>query len=126
MRKIIFKNLQNVEKGQKNVFVAETLEKEGIVCHSERRSIYIIKDKVTIEDPLNLEGELEKLQNNEIHPRQLFIRRRIDTLNHQKEFGYCLIGRFYVVIGTEIYVIAFKHTFKLTLTDLNLQKKVNP
>lgn len=118
MRKITFRNLQNLEKGQKNVFVAETLEKEGILCHSERRSIYIIKDKIHIEDPLNLEGELDKLREENSHPRQLFLRRRIDTINHIKEFAYSIIGRFYVVVGEEVYVIAFKHTFKLSLTHL--------
>ncbi|MGE4357300.1 MAG: hypothetical protein AB7E08_01945 [Candidatus Omnitrophota bacterium] len=118
MRKITFKNVHNLEKGQKNTFVAETLEKEGILCHSERRSIYIIKDKIHIDDPLNLEGEVEKLRQKDLSPRQLFIRKRIDTQNQIKEFAYCIIGRLYVVVQEEIYAIAFKHTFKLILSQL--------
>ncbi|MCM8798117.1 MAG: hypothetical protein NC821_01435 [Candidatus Omnitrophica bacterium] len=119
MREITFKNIQNIEKGQKNIFVSETLRAEGILCHSERRSVYIVKDKVRVEDPLNLEEEAEKLQQKqENYARQLFIRKKIDTLKHSKEFAYCLLGRFYVVVGEEIYTIAFKHTFKLSLTQI--------
>ncbi|MCM8784487.1 MAG: hypothetical protein NC818_06995 [Candidatus Omnitrophica bacterium] len=118
MRKITFKNLRNPEKGQKNTFVAETLEKEGIFCHSERRSVYVVKDKIHIDDPLNLEEEVEKLQQKNLSPRQLFIRKKIDTQTQLKEFAYCVIGRFYVVVGEEIYAIAFKHTFKLILSQI--------
>ncbi|MCM8778285.1 MAG: hypothetical protein NC898_03570 [Candidatus Omnitrophica bacterium] len=123
MREIIFKNLQNLQKGQKNIFVSETLSAEGILCHSERRSIYIIKEKMRIDDPLNLEGEVEKLQQkNHAFSRQLFIRKKIDTLNHTKEFAYSLLGRFYVVVQDEIYTIAFKHSFKLSLTQILSEK----
>ena len=46
MREIVFKNLNDLERRHKNIFVAETLESEGIVCHSERRTIYVIKEKI--------------------------------------------------------------------------------
>lgn len=123
MREIIFKNLQDSEKGQKNIFVAETLEAEGILCHSERRSIYVIKERMCIEDPFNLEEEVNKLQSHTVNPRQIFIHKKIDSQKKTKEFAYCILGRFYVVVGEEIYTIAFKHAFKLNLTDLSKNKK---
>jgi hypothetical protein len=125
MREIIFKDLNNIARGQKNVFVAETLESEGILCHSERRTIYLIKEKVHIYDPFNLEEEVKKLQENNVHPRQIFIHKKMDSVKKTKEFTYCLLGRLYVVVGEEIYAIAFKHAFKLSLVDLAHKKDHN-
>jgi len=126
MREIVFKNLNNTERGQKNIFVAETLEAEGILCHSERRTVYIIKEKVHIDNPFNLEEEVKKLQNQNSHPRQIFIHKKMDANTKTKEFTYTILGRFYVVVAEEIYSIAFKHAFKLSLVDLMHKKDKSP
>ncbi len=119
MRQIVFKNLNDLERGHKNVFVAETIESEGILCRSERRTVYLIKEKLLIKDPLNLEAEVKRLQNNNVHNRQVFIHKKLDDANKIKEFAYTIIGRLYVVVAEEIFSIAFKHTFRLSLIDLS-------
>ncbi|MCX5657039.1 MAG: hypothetical protein NTZ48_02235 [Candidatus Omnitrophica bacterium] len=126
MREIVFKNLNDLERRHKNVFVAETLESEGIVCHSERRTIYVIKEKIHIDDPLNLDAEVKKMQQDNSRTRQIFIRKKFDSKNKSKEFAYSLLGRFYVVVGEDIYAVAFKHTFKLMLLDTGYKKDQAP
>jgi hypothetical protein len=117
MREILFKNLTSPQSRKKDILLKEIFEKDGVRAKTERRYFYFIKDIARIDASEDVQNWIDK-QNTALVPNR---NRHFHILKeHSDELGeerlICKVaGTFYVVIGREVYTIAFLHSFKVTL-----------
>jgi hypothetical protein len=111
MREFLFKNITSGDKKRKDLFVSETVERNGIKTITKRHSIYII-------DNLNKFNNIEELSewkknidlNNKKH---VFVVKRHDTKEKKDTFICDVVGKFYAVTDCSVYTITFKHSFEV-------------
>lgn len=118
MREILFKNSTSQDHKRRAILVSEAVEGEGLQALSERRCVYVIKNKVHLGNPLDLINCVSHQEDNLEPGRHLFIKRAFNSNNGEKFFSWKIIGRFYIVMENDIYTIAFKHTFKILIHEL--------
>lgn len=112
MRELLFKNITSDNKKRKDLYVSETVEKNGITTTTQRHSTYIIGacNKFNTLEEL---GEWKKAIGPGANKRHVFIIKKRDTKLNKDIFICDLVGRFYAVTGCDIYSIAFKHSFEI-------------
>lgn len=112
MRELLFKNMTSQDKKRKDLYVSETVSRDGVVTTTQRHSTYIL-------NACNKFNTLEKMTEwkNKIdlktEKRHIFVIKKRDTKTNKYMFICDVVGRFYAVSGFDIYSIAFKHSFEI-------------
>jgi hypothetical protein len=112
MRELIFKNLTSEDKRRRDLYISETLEKDGVKTVTQRHSIYVINSHNKFNSP----KELMQWQSNvpaDNKMRHIFICKKHDTKLKTDTFVCDVVGKFYAVIKNEVYSIGFKHSFEI-------------
>jgi len=122
MREVLFKHLTSLGARKKDISLMEIFQKDGVVARTERRYLYFIREISHVYD----EGEVQHWmeEQSKLAPPK---RRHFHILKeHNDDLGeerlVCKVaGTFYVVIGRDIYTIAFLHSFKVSLMKATVQ-----
>ena len=118
MRELVFKNLTSENRRKKDLYITETVETSGVKTITRRHSVYIVSDHNKFKNP----KELLKYKDNtsmNYTKRHVFIFKKQDT-KHKKESFVCdVVGKFYAVVKSDIYSIAFKHSFEIDFLTIN-------
>lgn len=112
MREVVFKNLTSGDKKRRDLYVSETVDKNGIRTITRRHSIYIIAGHNKIENAEDLVKYKNIAPENEAK-RHVFVFKKHDTKLKKDTFVCDVVGRFYAVVKDEIYSVAFKHSFEV-------------
>jgi len=112
MRELIFKNLTSENKRRKDLYISETLDKDGVRTITRRHSVYIIGNRNKVKD------EKELMQHKTQNPinttsRHVFIFKKRDTKLKKDSFICDVVGKFYAVVKNDLYSVAFKHSFEI-------------
>ncbi|MBU1853910.1 MAG: hypothetical protein KJ957_07700 [Candidatus Omnitrophica bacterium] len=113
MRELLFKNLTSKDKTRKDLYIAETVERDGVKTITRRHSVYIVEDHSKFKNPDGLKINKAKAQLDSTNKRHVFIFKKRDTKLKKDCFICDVIGRFFAVVDSEIYSIAFKHSFEI-------------
>lgn len=115
MRDIVFKTLTSLESKKRDLSIQEIVEKDGILAKTERRCRYFIMGKVHVEDINNIEKLVELKFADMPHRKRHYYILKIHNAQHGEDRLLCKIaGMFYAIYGSEIYCIAYVHSFKIT------------
>ena len=112
MRELLFKNITSENKKRKDLYVSETINRNGVTTTTQRHSTYIL-------GACNKFKSLEKLAEwkNTVdlnaEKRHVFIIKKRDTKLNKYMFICDVVSRFYAVSGFDIYSISFKHSFEI-------------
>ena len=118
MRDIIFKDLTSLNKKRKEVLISEITEEQGLITRTEKKAVYIVKEKTQIRDPLNLKNWLLSHPDKKPpHAGHLSIHREIDTKESRQKFICRSTGNFRAVTSEFIFSIDFVRQFKMELTQ---------
>ena len=111
MRELVFKNLTSGDKKRRDLFISETIEKNGIKTMTQRHSIYVINGHNIFVNPEELiQWKTKACMNNRRH---VFIFKKRNTKEKKDSFVCDVVGKFYAVIKNEVYSIGFKHSFEI-------------
>lgn len=120
MRELVFKNLTSEDKKRRDLFISETIEKNGIKTITQRHSVYIIGNFARINSSEEL-AEWEKANVKTPKRRHIFIVKARDTKQKKDSFLCDVIGEFYTVVKDRIYPVAFKHSFEIDFVAIKEQ-----
>ncbi len=112
MRELLFKNITSENKKRKDLYVSETIDKNGVTTTTQRHSTYVLGTCNKFETFEKL-AEWKKTTGLNVDKRHVFIIKKRDTKFRKDMFVCYVIGRFYAVSGFDIYSIAFKHSFEI-------------
>lgn len=112
MRELIFKNLTSGDRKRKDLFIAETVERNGVKTVSQRHSIYIVKGRNKFDSKKEL---ILWKAKNKIDPtkRHIFVFKKRDTKLKKDTFVCDVVGKFYAIFKNSVYSVAFKHSFEI-------------
>ncbi len=121
MREVLFKNLTSVHSRKKDIFLKEVFEKDGVVAKTERRCFYFIKDITH----LAAANDVKKWMNSQENPdtlnkRNFHIMKEHNDLLGEDKVICKITGTFYAIVGTNVYTIAFLHSFKVRFAKAKL------
>lgn len=116
MRTLLFSNMTTWDKNKRDIYVKESVEKDGILANTSRRCLYFIKERVKIDDPSDLKQIAALKLNEEKNKRHFYVLKE-----HYSEEGIdklmCKVaGTFYAMVNDYLYCILFVHTFKISFT----------
>ena len=114
MRELLFKNITSIDKKRKDLYVSETIDKDGITTTTQRHSTYILGDRNNFKTLEEL-AKWKKTIGLNANKRHIFIIKKRDTKLDKDMFICDIVGRFYAVSGCDIYSVAFKHSFEVDL-----------
>ncbi len=115
MREVIYKNLISANERKKNIFLTEVFEKDGVKAKTERRCLYLVKEIRHMEDSSKVQEWLtEQNSAGGLNRRSFHIFRQHSDVLGEDRFICKVNGIFCVVVGMNIYTIAFLHSFKVT------------
>ena len=112
MRELTFKNLTSQNKKRKDLYISETIDRDGVRTITRRHSVYIIANHTKIKNPKRLTQYKTKPPEDSTK-RHVFIFKKRDTKLKRDTFVCDVVGKFYAVVKSEIYSIAFKHSFEI-------------
>ncbi len=118
MREMVFKNLTSENKRKKDIYITEMVEQNGIKTVTCRHSVYMVGGHSKAKDI----NELLKYKDNpsmNCAKRHVFIFKKQDTLHKKESFVCDVVGKFYAVVKSDIYSIAFKHSFEIDFFGYN-------
>ena len=113
MRELVFKNLTSLDHRKRDLFVEETIEKNGILAKTTRRCLYFIKDRTRIKDSCDLKSIAELKVNNDNINRHFHVLKQRDTQAGVDKLMCKVAGTFYAIVNEYLYCIVFVHTFKI-------------
>lgn len=112
MKEILFRHIMSQDRKRSEVSLCETVDNKDSVAKIVKRCFYIVKGMSSFNHstPQFLNFSKEKPLGK---PRQIFIKKIRDTLNHTEYFFYKIMGDFYVVSKDTLFTINFRHTFEM-------------
>ncbi|UCD54927.1 MAG: hypothetical protein JSV93_05275 [Candidatus Omnitrophota bacterium] len=115
MRELIFKNLTTPASKKRDISVEETVERNGLVSSTKKRSIYFIRGAHHIESKGELKKWIDKRSKNpDLNKKFFHILRDYSDKNKQDKLICKMRGSFYVVSGESVYNIVFVHAIKIS------------
>ncbi|MFA4992072.1 MAG: hypothetical protein WC569_05795 [Candidatus Omnitrophota bacterium] len=111
MRELLFKNITSGNKKRRDLFLSETVERNGVKTTTRRHSIYIVEGTSKF-DTLQELSEWKK-NVDATNKRHVFILKKRDSQSKKDTFICDVVGKFYAVNEQDIYAIAFKHSFEI-------------
>lgn len=115
MRELLFRNVVSQNKKRRELLLSEHLEKDNFIHHVEKKMVYIIKEALEFNDPLDLEKFLNQKEKQEI-PAQTFIVRSRNTREKMDKFIHKITGDQYVVTKDKIFVLKVLRYVKKTVS----------
>lgn len=112
MKELLFKDITSEDKKRKDLYVSETVNRNGVITTTQRRSIYTLGTCNKFKTLEEL-AEWKKTIGANINKRHIFIIKKRDTKLNKDIFICDIVGRFYAVSGCDIYSITFKHSFEV-------------
>ena len=116
MRELVFKNLTSRDHMKRDVFVQETVERDGILASSERRCLYFIKDSIKVDNPTDLTKLVALKKQNECAKKRFHVLKTHDSKTGVDKLICKVKGTFYAVVQDTIFCIVFVHSFKIKFT----------
>jgi len=112
MRELLFKNITSGNKKRKDLYVSETINRDGVTTTTQRHSTYILGacNKFKTLEELS---EWKSIVGVNANKRHIFIIKKRDTKLNKAIFICDVVGRCYAVSGFDIYSVAFKHSFEI-------------
>lgn len=122
MRELLFKNITKWNHKKRDIFVQETVIKDGVLAKTTRRCLYFIKERKHIKDP----GDLKKLAETKICDdqvkRHFHVLKERDSDTGMDKLMCKVAGTFYAMIDEYLYSIVFVHTFKISFVSAKTKK----
>ncbi len=118
MRELLFKNSTMWSQKKRDIFVQETVEKDGVLAKTTRRCLYYIKDIKHIKNPKNMKKLTEIKLNDDNTKRHFHVLKERDSDSGVDKLMCKVAGTFYAMIDEYLYSIVFIHTFKISFSDL--------
>ncbi len=118
MRELMFKNMTDWDRNKRDIFVQETVEKDGVLAKTTRRCLYFIKDRKHITNPNDLKKVAETKLNNEQVKKHFHVLKERNTDDGIDRLMCKVAGTFYAMIDEYLYSIVFFHTFKITFSAI--------
>ena len=112
MRELLFKNITSGDKKRRDLYVSETVNRNGVTTTTQRRSTYIIGGCNKFKSVEDL-AQWKNASGVNAEKRHIFVIKKRDTKLKKDMFICDVVGRFYAVTGCDIYSIAFKHSFEV-------------
>lgn len=116
MRELVFKNITSWDKNKRDVYVQETVLKDGVLAKTTRRCLYFIKDRKHIKDPNDLKKIAEMKIKDEKIKRHFHVLKERNTKEGVDRLMCKVGGTFYAMIDEYLYSIVFVHTFKIAFS----------
>ncbi len=118
MREVVFQALTTPENQKRDFRVNEVTEKDGVIARTQRRCFYFILCKTHIDDINDLE-KLAGLKAAKMpqRKRHYYILKVHNALHGEDKLIYKVAGSFFAVCGSDLYCIAFLHSFKISFTS---------
>ncbi len=113
MRELVFKNLTSLDHKKRDLFVEETIEKNGIKAKTTRRCLYFIKGKTLIKDSCDLEEVTKMKETNESIHRHFHVLKERNSEDGIDKLICKVAGTFYAMVNEYLYHIVFFHTFMI-------------
>jgi len=112
MRELIFKNLTSKNHKRRDLYISETIDKDGVRTTTRRHSMYVVGDRSNIKTAKAL-TQCKAQTSEDSAKRHVFIFKKRDTKLKKDTFVCDVVGKFYAVVKNELYPIAFKHSFEI-------------
>lgn len=114
MRELVLKNLMSQDHKKKEVFLAESYEKEGYLQRLEKQSVYIVEDFKKITENFDLAAYLDqKKHQGLLQPKHTYIVKMHDSKRGEDKFIYKTCGDLYAIVDDKVYVIRLKQSLVL-------------
>ncbi len=117
MRELVFKNLTSEDKKKKDLFITETIDREGMRTVTQRHSTYMVSNRKTFASHSGLEEWQKKVPA--YNKRHVFVFKKRNTKEKKDSFICDVVGKFYAVVKKDVYSIAFKHSFEIDFLPVN-------
>ncbi len=118
MRELLYKNLISKDRNKRDVFVSETVTKNGISASSQRRCLYFVKEKIEIDKTTDLKKLLKMKKYNQDSSKRFHILKVHDSKAGVDKLICKLMGSFYAIAGKTIYRIVYVHSFKIAFATV--------
>ncbi len=123
MRELTFKNTTTWSHSKRDVFVEETVEKDGVLAKTTRRCIYFIKEKRLVKNPNDLKKLADMKFSDDQAKKHFHVLKERDSSLGIDRLMCKVAGTFYAVIDEYLYAIVFVHTFKISFCAMRKRKK---
>lgn len=122
MRELTFKNVTSWDRNKRDIFVEESVEKDGVLAKTTRRCLYFIKERRHVTDQDDIKNIAEnKLACDQVKRHFHVLKERDSDLGIDKLM--CKVaGTFYAMVDEYLYSIVFVHTFKISFSAIKKKK----
>ena len=121
MRELLLKNFVSKDKRQKELFLSEHFESEGIAQDFEKKITYTVVDILEFTDTLDLELFLEQKKKEDLI--QTYVVKARNTRAGINKFIYKIVGEQYVVFADKVFVLKISQYIKRVAAKQPLVKK---
>jgi len=117
MREVLYKNLTGTDSHKRDLCIQERVTSNGITTTIERRCIYLVREKVYVEDTSNLDElkVLKRAGNARQKRPHYYILRKYDPHTGEDKLICKVFGTFYAIVGHYVFYIAFAQSFKINM-----------
>ena len=112
MRELVYKNLTTGNKKRKDLFITETVEKDGLKTVTRRHSMYVVGGHTRFSNPKEV-MYFKKIRSAGANKRHIFIFKKRDSISKKDIFVCDVVGKFYAVVKNDLYSVAFKHSLEI-------------
>ena len=112
MRELVFKNLTSGNKKRKDLFITETVERDGLKTVTRRHSMYIIGGHTRFDNSKEV-MHFKNVNSIDTNKRHIFIFKKRDSMSKKDIFVCDVVGRFYAAVKNDLYSVAFKHSLEI-------------
>lgn len=114
MRELLFKNLTSEDHKKRDLFVQESVEKDGILAMTTRRCLYFVKEIIHIDNPMDLKKIAEAKAKTDGNKRHFHVLKEHDSNLGIDKLMCKVAGTFYAIVNDYLYCIVFIHIFKVS------------
>ena len=123
MRELTFKNTTTWSHNKRDIFVEETVEKDGVLAKTTRRCVYFIKEKRHVKNHNDLKKLAEMKFSDNQAKRHFHVLKERDSGDGVDRLMCKVAGTFYAMIDEYLYAIVFVHTFKISFCAMRKGKR---
>ncbi|MBN1354031.1 MAG: hypothetical protein JW994_05140 [Candidatus Omnitrophica bacterium] len=116
MREIVYKNLITPASKKRDISVEETVEKNGVVSTTTKRSLYFVRTSHAIQSQQELHSWISwRKKDPELNKKFFHILRKYSSKDKTDKLICKIRGSFYVVSDRCVYDVVFVHAIKICL-----------
>jgi hypothetical protein len=108
MREMVFKNITSANHSKRDLYLSKTIERDGIICKSEREHHYTIKKESKFQGLKDL-----RIINKNLHPREIYLIKSYNSKCGKEAFICNIKGNFYFINKGYLYSVLFEQSFKI-------------